>query len=296
MAAKVSVIIPSYNCAKFLSDAIDSALAQRHVETEVIVVDDGSTDNSREVLNHYGDKIVCIHQPNRGVAHARNRALEAATAEYVAFLDADDVWTTDKLSKQLNCFDSGDVGLVYGAVKIIDAQGTFCSTAKLEPVYNVHELMGYNRIALSTAVCRKTIVEAVGGFSQFTAPCEDWDLWIRIAAKFRLVAMDDVVAYYRIHSTNASSATENAYRGRLAVISRAKRLHRQCPECTMVLARSRRNAHFWYRNTKLMQFNQDVQSGLPRWQALWRARPRSPRFMLAWIGIKLRHSLNISGA
>src|SRR5436305_4940478 len=120
----VSVIIPAYNYARYIAEAIDGALAQTHAPLEVIVVDDESTDDTPRVLAGYGDRIRTIRQPNGGAAAARNTGMAAARGEYVAFLDADDVWLPRKLELQLQRFEADpDLGLVHCAMEVIDREG-----------------------------------------------------------------------------------------------------------------------------------------------------------------------------
>src|SRR5210317_1951921 len=102
----VSVIIPTYNRGWILAEAIDSVLAQDFKDYELIVVDDGSTDNTREILGRYGRDIVVLAQSNQGVSAARNRGIAACTGKFVAFLDSDDLWLPQKLSRQVNFFNS----------------------------------------------------------------------------------------------------------------------------------------------------------------------------------------------
>src|SRR2546423_7926382 len=121
---KVSVIIPNYNYARYVGGAIDSVLAQTHSDIEIIVVDDGSTDASKDVLLNYGDSIKTISQQNRGVSAARNNGVAASSGEYVAFLDADDEWLPQKIEKQVAMFRKDpSLGLVHVGVDEIDAQG-----------------------------------------------------------------------------------------------------------------------------------------------------------------------------
>lgn len=109
----VSVIIPTYNSAPYIVDAIGSVLAQTYQNLEIIVVDDGSNDNTREVLVRYRDKITCLYQENRGVSAARNRGMQHAQGEFIALLDADDIWLPTKLERQLRfMFEHMDVELV----------------------------------------------------------------------------------------------------------------------------------------------------------------------------------------
>jgi len=114
--ARVSVIIPTYNCAQFITEAIESALMQTYTDIEIVVVDDGSTDNTKEILKPYIEKnfLTYIYQENQGPGAARNTGIKAATGEYIAFLDADDTLTEDSVEKRINLIEgSSDIGLVF---------------------------------------------------------------------------------------------------------------------------------------------------------------------------------------
>src|SRR5438477_3130042 len=122
MSPRVSVVIPNYNYAHFVGDAIDSVLAQTFADFEIIVVNNGSTDSSLEVLQRYEDRIRLFDQDNRGQAGARNRGIEESQGELIAFLDADDVWEPNKLEKQIPLFDDPSVGLVYCGHLVVDQE------------------------------------------------------------------------------------------------------------------------------------------------------------------------------
>ncbi|MHC5139531.1 MAG: glycosyltransferase family 2 protein, partial [Planctomycetota bacterium] len=97
----ISAVIPAYNAAKYIARSIDSVLAQTHPVDEIVIVDDGSTDNTAAIIKDYGDKVRYIHQPNAGVSAARNTGIEAATGNWIAFLDADDEWLPEKIKRQV---------------------------------------------------------------------------------------------------------------------------------------------------------------------------------------------------
>src|SRR5258706_11646315 len=127
---RVSVIIPNYNYAHYLTQSLDSVLAQTYPEVEIIVVDDGSTDDSETILRSYGDRIRWIKQKNQGVSAARNLGVHETQGELVAFLDPDDLWLPAKLEWQVRRFlDDAELALVHCGVEVIDATGThleFC--------------------------------------------------------------------------------------------------------------------------------------------------------------------------
>jgi glycosyltransferase involved in cell wall biosynthesis len=184
---KVSVIIPTYNHGRYITDAVDSALAQTHPASEVIVVDDGSTDQTCDLVAPYRHRVRYIYQPNRGLSAARNTGINAARGEWLAFLDADDFWLPEKLERQANVIaTSPGVVLVYCSAWRIESDGSrvfakCIDTRKLWPTLRYRNCVSGG----SAAVVRKDVVAEAGCFDESLRACEDWDLWVRLAAKYR---------------------------------------------------------------------------------------------------------------
>ncbi|WP_088888791.1 glycosyltransferase family 2 protein [Leptolyngbya ohadii] len=221
MSVSVSVIIPAYNGDRYLTEAIDSALQQTNadltkisleIDTEIIVVDDGSTDHTQETLQSYGTQIRSVYQENRGVAAARNRGLELAQGEFIAFLDQDDVWLPNKLALQVACFQSNpETGIVHSGWQLVDAERNFLS--QIEPWHEapVLDLAGWLTrmpILLSAMLFRRTWLERVGLFdSRFTQAC-DVDLVQRLALLGCQTAwVKQILVMYRQHDRNDSRNT-----------------------------------------------------------------------------------------
>lgn len=180
----VSVIIPTYNYARYLGEAIDSALGQTLAPLEVIVVDDGSTDDTPELLAAYGDRIRVLRQKNAGVAVARNSGIAAARGEYVAFLDADDTWLPRKLELQMPLF-TGSVGLVHCGLEF----GTAIQLPRVDgDVANALLLLEPDVIhgPGSTVVVPKHVAEEAGGFDPSLPASEDWDFIYGVARRYRV--------------------------------------------------------------------------------------------------------------
>ena len=205
--------MPCYNAAPFLEQAIRSVLEQAGPRLELIVVDDGSTDNSVAVAESLGPAVRVLHQQNRGPAAARNRGVQAAKGEFVAFLDADDVWLPRSLARRLRCFaDDSQIGLVYGDFKYwhparVGSQA-WQSVPWLREVSIVKaqesgwlypELLLDSLICTITVVMRRSVFDAVGGFDESLRTGEDYDLWLRVAQDWRCVRLDEPVAWYRLH-------------------------------------------------------------------------------------------------
>lgn len=226
----VSVIIPTYNSARFLPDAIDSVLKQTYRSYEIIVVNDGSTDNTSEVLCRYSGKITVSEQRNRGVAAARNTGIRAAQGEYIAFLDADDLWLPDKLALQLPLFERNpDVGLVYGYFAYVDEEGQFLREKEGrwyrgrvpgKAVFNIS-------IRTGTVVVRKDCFETVGLFDENLKVCEDVNMWVRLAALYELDYVPRLVAKFR---SRTDSLTEDKILVRKECINHVQRSYEHFKE------------------------------------------------------------------
>jgi glycosyltransferase involved in cell wall biosynthesis len=206
-APLVSVVTPCYNQAHFLRDAIESTLAQTYPRVELVVVDDGSLDNTVGVVAGY-PLARCVRQNNRGVAEARNVGFGATNGEYVLFVDADDRLAPDAVQAHLRCFaEHPQAGFVVGAIEQITGDGSYRGTPHspiLESEQYEH-LLGANHIANTIAVMfRRSVFEALGGFTQYFSPAEDYELLLRAARAVPSAHHSTVVAHYRRHTTNTS--------------------------------------------------------------------------------------------
>jgi glycosyltransferase involved in cell wall biosynthesis len=182
---RVSVVSPTYNSAGLVVEAVRSALAQTHAPSEVLVVDDGSTDDTRERLAALGPPVRYFRQENQGVAAARNRGLREATGDLIAFLDADDVWHERKLEFQVRWL-SAEPSLALLDTGTVDwprvAFGPVNADAPERPVpIRFEDLVVRNTITTSSVVVRREILDQVGGFDTNLHGPEDFDLWLRVA-------------------------------------------------------------------------------------------------------------------
>jgi glycosyltransferase involved in cell wall biosynthesis len=226
----VSVIVPTYNCATFITDALDSVLSQDYSPLEVIVVDDGSTDGTRDVLARYGDRIRVFQQQNGGPAAARNLAVSKSSGEYLAFLDGDDLWLPGKLKFQMDYIASHpEMRVVYGEWLVWhpDADGRFSPLAlpppredfaldEMDSGWAYARLISHDCILhIIATVIHRSVFDRVNGFDESFRTGSDYDFWVRMSRHFPIAKLRRVVAVYR---QNAASVTftvrreNNAYR------------------------------------------------------------------------------------
>jgi glycosyltransferase involved in cell wall biosynthesis len=223
----VSVVIATYNQARFLPAALDSALGQTLCDLEVIVVDDGSTDETPLVLQRYSreSRVRVEHIANSGPAAARNRGLRWARAPLVAFLDSDDVWLPEKLERQVVLFASHPApAVVYARRKLLDAAGNV-RPYKAPPLFRgevLPQLFLTNFICLSSAVVRRDALERCGGFDERirSASCEDYQLWLRLARDYPFDYVDESLVLYRSEGKPAAARSEARLRTALTVMRR----------------------------------------------------------------------------
>ncbi|MGZ3420121.1 MAG: glycosyltransferase family 2 protein [Polyangiales bacterium] len=205
----VSVVIPSYNHARFLPKAIESALGQTLKPLEVIVVDDGSRDSTGDVLAEYADRVTVVRQKNSGVAAARNRGVAISRGDVIAFLDADDEWLPEKLEMQVRRLEQDPrVGLVHCAVQEIDGAGLPLETheAGMEGDGIAREMLFFRRPVIlgggSGVVIRRTLFDEIGGFDLALSTSADWDLYYRAATRTRVAFVNQRLLRYRLHGSN----------------------------------------------------------------------------------------------
>ena len=206
----VSVIIPVYNSSKYIQKAIDSVLAQTYNNYEIIVVDDGSTDNTKAILEQYKDKIHYIYQENQGSAAARNTGIKLAQGELVAFLDADDLWSMpEKLEKQVACFAADpDLGGVNTGWRIIDGAGKHLKTVQpwhKAPTLDLETWLKKKCVRTSAMIFRREWLEKVGGFDPEIRQSHDVDLILRLSlAGCKTIWLKEETVCYRQHGENTT--------------------------------------------------------------------------------------------
>ena len=202
-----SVVIPCYNQAQFLAGAIESVLAQTYREIEIVVVDDGSPDDTREVVSRYPG-VRYMRQENQGLAGARNTGFKQSKGEYVVFLDADDHLTPNAIESHLSCFaEHSETGFVVGDIDHMTLNGSYAGSPRwpLLESNQYEELLRVNHVANTIAVMfRRSVIEQLGGFNASCSPAEDYELLLRAARLFPSAHHHTVVAQYRRHPANLS--------------------------------------------------------------------------------------------
>ena len=217
----VSVVTASYNMEQYVCTAVDSVLGQDCPNLEIIVVNDGSTDDTRASLAKYDDddRVTIIHQQNMGQTVAKNRGLAASRGEYVGFCDADNLWLPGKLAHQVPLLMSQpEVGVVYGNIALIDGEGKPLPPLKTKRYSGriTAKLLVNNFVTFNTALVPRRLLEKVGGFDEDLRMAIDYDLWLRISLEHEFLYLDQPLVEYRIWGGQMSHRTgerlENAFR------------------------------------------------------------------------------------
>ena len=219
---KVSVVIPTYNRAHLICETIDSILAQTYKDYEIIVVDDGSTDNTQEVLKRYGDKVRYFYQQNQGQASAWNFAVRQSSGEYIALLDSDDLWLPQKLEWQTEVLDKNpEIGFVCSEIYAFRENGTIAHWKKEKSKKeNFESMFEGNFIINPTVLMRKRCFEDVGGFDVKLRTTQDYDLWLRLTRKYKFLYMNIPLVKYRLHSQNLHKNLKQKLKDHLFIFSK----------------------------------------------------------------------------
>jgi glycosyltransferase involved in cell wall biosynthesis len=183
----VSVIIPTYNRGCVIKEAIESVLEQEYTEFELIVVDDGSTDATFEVLDSYRNVIKVLSQENKGVSAARNRGIAEASGKFIAFLDSDDLWLPQKLSAQVDFFEQTPGALICQTEEVWIRNGLRVNPKKRhkKPSGMIFEpSLDLCLVSPSAVMMKRSLFDRIGGFDETLPACEDYDLWLRISCRF----------------------------------------------------------------------------------------------------------------
>jgi glycosyltransferase involved in cell wall biosynthesis len=211
----VSVVIATYNMGQYLPQAVDSILQQTWKNLEVIVVDDGSTDNTPEVMLNYStdSRVNYIRNENQGQPKAKNCGIKKTKGDFIAFCDADDFWEANKLEIQMPLFSNPKVGVVYSEVSFIDEHNRRYSKADHEVRHSgtiTNQMLIENFVPFGTSVIRRQCIEQNGMFDEEFRMGIDWDLWLRYSLSWEFIYAPEKTYVYRVWSGQMS----NNYRGR----------------------------------------------------------------------------------
>jgi len=203
---RITALIPTYNSERYIREAVESVLGQTYPIHEVLVIDDGSTDRTQDLLARYGDRISYISQPNAGPPAARNRGLALATGDLIALLDSDDLWAPTKTERQMDYFKRHpECGLVYSDMKTFDDTGIIEESVKISRHLQLPsgwvfaELFSETLFQTSAVLVRKKCLDTIGGFDTCLRMGDDYELFLRVARHFELGYVDEPLVFYRQH-------------------------------------------------------------------------------------------------
>lgn len=220
----ISIVMPAYNAEKYIKAAVDSVLNQSFSDFELIVADDGSTDDTGAIIKGYNDpRIKYLYQKNAGASKARNLGIINSRGKYVAFLDADDVWMPFKLMKQVYKFaQNPELGLVYGWVRSIYPDGRLKYVSRPNKEGWVYKDLLLNNFQHNGSIqmVKKECFETVGLFDETLPHCQDYDLWVRIAKKYQFGVINDILVEYRVLPNSLSKQHKKLQKNHFAIIER----------------------------------------------------------------------------
>ncbi len=235
---KVSVIIPTHNREKYISRALESVLGQTFRDYEIIVVDDGSTDSTPDILKSFNGRIKYVCQRKQGSGAARNRGIQEAKGEYIAFLDSDDYWVPEKLEEQVKVLDAHkNVGIVYARMPIVNEKGERLGTKPAGVSgRNFKELLEvWGDIPTSTVLTRRECFDRAGMFDTTLITMQDIDMWLRIARHYDLHEIENkVLAYYFRHSGQITQNRVKVYLGLVNIYTKLLNTYDDIPKELMI--------------------------------------------------------------
>lgn len=301
-APLVSVVIPAYNCERFIGDALDSVFRQNDVRIEVLVVDDGSTDRTCDIVASYGNSVTLLRQKNSGAAIARNEGMRRARGEYIALLDADDVWLPGKLRLQIDHLERhADVGMCCTLWNLLhpDTAGRYHITdvaapdsAAVDPKcagWIYCELLLDCDVWTSTVVMRRGLDERVGGFDPKLRRGQDYDYWLRASRVTRIDRLAAPLALYRMQVDHDRKFPDTNWE--LIVISRAIEQWGAAGPDGRALPESKLRARLWALNYKfgyLQYQGRRYAQARTAFAAALRARPAHLKTILYALVSRLR--------
>ncbi len=298
--ADVAVVVPTYNCAQYLARALDSVTAQTYRSFQLFVIDDGSTDNTEEIVGKFPSECVFEKQAHAGPAAARNRGIRISSSPYIAFLDADDVWLPQKLERQIKLLERRpEVGLVCSdcAVGGITEPDSSYFQRRAMPQSEVFErLVKDCFIVTPTVVVRRECLLAFGGFNEALGVSEDLNLWLKIASRCAIAFIPEVLAvrYNRPDNLSAITSPEDACASGIAAL---EDVIRSCPQLNWQQRRAveRGLAVRHYQYGSFLLSSDRAHASQRSLLAAWRYHPRNWRalakYWISFLPRSLRDSL-----
>ena len=232
MKPRVSVVLTTYNGASrgYLVEAIESVLNQSYPDYELLIVDDGSDDHTREQCSAFlgNSRIRYLYQANKGLAGARNTGIQASYGEFICFLDDDDIWKPNKLQSQIDFIETRltgieNWGLLFTWLELIDSQGKLISFRGKRDKGSIYKKLVFENIigAPSSVLVRRRVLEDIGLFDEsLISSCEDWDLWLRISKKYLVFPVKDYLVRYREHQNSMSANFDKMFASAKQVVDK----------------------------------------------------------------------------
>ncbi|MBD1806885.1 glycosyltransferase [Microcoleus sp. FACHB-SPT15] len=277
----ISVIIPIYNGERTIRKTIESVLNQTFTDLEIIAINDGSKDSTLEIINDVLDsRLKVFSYPNAGVAASRNRGLALATGDYISFIDADDLWTPDKLEAQFKALQANpQAAVAYSWTAWIDESGQF-----LRPGGNITvNGSAYEKLLLrdfvesgSNPLIRRQALAEVGSFDQSVTPAEDWDMWLRLAAQYEFVTVPSAQILYRVYP---GSASFNVWKMETASLKVIEKTFAQAPESLQHLKKKVLGNRYKYLTLKAIEGTPERKRGLTATRFFWKAVNYDPTWL-----------------
>ncbi|MFB2881907.1 glycosyltransferase [Floridanema aerugineum] len=274
----ISVIIPVYNGEKTIQETVESVLNQTFKDWELIIINDGSQDATLDIVSRIEDpRIKVFSYPNAGLATSRNRGIDRASGEFISFLDADDLWTADKLELQLKALqENSQAAVAYSWTDLIDESSKFIRpsshiTANGD-VYARLLLVNFLENGSNPLICKQALTE-VGGFDESLSGAADWDLWLRLAVRYQFVAVPYSQILYRVSANSMSRNIPTQAADQVKVL---KKVFEQIPESLQYLKNSSYSNMYKYLIYRCFEGLPTREKGLAASQFLWFAIKNEP--------------------
>ncbi|WP_405420009.1 glycosyltransferase family 2 protein [Marinobacter flavimaris] len=279
----VSIVTPTYNRSDFLPEAIESVLSQTYENLELIIVDDGSTDDTQALVESYqkDPRIRYFYQSNQGQSAARNRGIAESRGDFICFLDSDNAWVPHKLERSLLAFERfPEAQVVYGDNILIDENSVEIGRNNMRRHSGkiTDRLLNDNFVSMNTTMTRRQCFDEMGGFNEADRIAEDYELWLRFSTKFEFRYIPELLGFYREMENQISSDKQQRFEGNERLLLK---FLEQYPDAVAAKRRRRGLSHFYTRKARyeisVKAFGaalSDIAKAMkydPWWQGPWRA-------------------------